>query len=338
MNRLIFILTIFTFSCQPTPNKEFINQRVAPPNITFDKNLEIEKILEVHQFLKDNNQNSWIAQKVSYYSKNRIAKETFNEFKESNQQGKSNSSLLYDYMDDKLVQIRTVQTENSMDSEIEQDSTKKLISYNDKGQITKEITYNFRKRVPVKTLKSSKKSTISDVNKIEFEKERTWDVIKTKYFKYDSKDRKIETFEPNDELKPFKSSSQNRYTWLYDNEDKLLEYCSFDKDELIWKEVYSYSDQNYSFKRIWYDQEGQPKHLKINESDYWPLYSFHYTLDEKGREISEVTKSEENFYSRSITEYNRDGLISKKVKFDKNNEVEVTHIYKYEIIKAANNR
>ena len=335
MNRTIYILAFLIVSCGKASESQNINQRVSPPNISVDKGLEIERICEIHQFLKDNNSYTWIAKRTSYYQDDKIAIESFNEFKESSQQGKANSSSFYDYKDGKLVQIRSVNSNNTSKADIEMDSIKKIIEYNELGQISKETSYQYRRRIPRKTIEESQQ--MMDINVIEFEKDRTWDIIKTKLFKYDSEGRKIETYEPINDIN-LKSSSQNIYTWLYGDDGKLLEHCSYDQEELIWKEEYSYSDKKYNFKRIWYDHEGKPKHLKINEPDYWPLYSFHYILDEKEREISEITKAEtKNFYGRSSTQYYPSGRILKKVKFDANDEIDVTHIYKYKKVKAANN-
>jgi hypothetical protein len=65
-------------------------------------------------------------------------------------------------------------------------------------------------------------------------------------------------------------SSQNKYTWIYDNQNRIIEYNSFKGLELIWTETYEYYNNGYIMIRTWYDYVGNPKHLKTEDYEYWP--------------------------------------------------------------------
>lgn len=323
MRKLIFILTIITCSCQLTTGNKSKGERVSPPKIEFDKNIEINRTVNVYQNSKDNNKKGKLVKTVNYYQDSLKADELYNGYKESKRQGKANTYNLYDYRNNKLVQIRKAKGDTG-------DSTKTIIYYNNKDQVSKEVIYYYTRRIPINTLANLDKSNPTDINDIVFEEERSWDILSTKHFKYDSEGRKIETYEPISDTDSLTSSSQNRYTWMYNDDGKISEHSSYDQERLIWKEVYYYSKNEYYFKRIWYDHEGKPRHLTISTPDFPPIYSFHFKLDNKGREIERVCKSEmKNFENRYRIEYNSNGEISKRIVYDINNEVELVHNYEY---------
>lgn len=306
-----------------TTDNKSMEERVNPPYIEIDKNLEINRTVSVYQKSKDNNKKGKLVKTVNYYQDSLKADELYNGYKESKRQGKANTYNLYDYRDMKLVQIRKAKGRKG-------DSTKTIIYYNNKDQVSKEVTYYYTRRVPINTMSNLDKSNPLDINDIVLEEERSWDILSTKHFKYDSEGRKVETYESISDSESLVSPSQNRYTWMYNDDGKISEYSSYDQERLIWKEVYYYSESEYYFKRIWYDHEGNPRHLTISTPDFPPMYSFHSKLDNKGREIERVCKSEmKNYENRYTIEYNSKGEILRKVVYDMNNEVELVHNYEY---------
>jgi hypothetical protein len=70
--------------------------------------------------------------------------------------------------------------------------------------------------------------------------------------------------------------------------------------------------------------------LYSESSEYVPLYTSTYYLDEKGKVIKEViTKDNKKIISTQNTIYNSDGRISKTVYLNENGSPEMTHIYIY---------
>jgi hypothetical protein len=70
--------------------------------------------------------------------------------------------------------------------------------------------------------------------------------------------------------------------------------------------------------------------LKEKSWEYTPQITHRYELDSQGRIIGETEMTEKgDFLYRSLIEYNSSGLVSKKVRYNQDNEPDITHIYKY---------
>ena len=96
-------------------------------------------------------------------------------------------------------------------------------------------------------------------------------------------------------------SSQNKYTWIYDNQNRIIEYNSFKGLELIWTETYEYYNNGYIMIMTWYDYVGNPKHLKTEDYEYWPQYHFSYKTNQKGKVIEEIVTTEKGARTGSKT-------------------------------------
>ena len=317
MKQIVYIFIVFIVGCSDPNVHE--NMPVEPPYIEIN-DLKEAVICKVYQYIQNDTNGKRVTRTIHYLPNGKIAKETYNGYKESDQKSKSDATYYYDYKDSLLVQKRV--SKNLMGK----DSSVFIMTYNDNGKCIKEIEYNYKKRIRSDVDKGLGRPGGCIITDEDFESEASWAIRDIVHYTYDSLGRKTESYAPD--IHP---NGQNRYTWLYNEIGQIDEYRSYDHEELIWIEKYSYLDSVYFFTRTWYDYEGNPKHLKDKKSgDYWPQYTFTFKLDKNKREIEKIVSNIERVYSvRATTEYNENGRISKMVQYDEYNIPEMTHLYEY---------
>ena len=125
-------------------------------------------------------------------------------------------------------------------------------------------------------------------------------------------------------------SDQDRYTWAYDSLERVQEYCSYDRQRLIWTERYSYFPGGYRFTRTWYDVDGSPAHLKPKNQGHWPQYTFIRYLNRNGQiEREETTSAQGELLDRRRLYYNDNQQLIRTVCEDEQGEPQLTHVYVY---------
>ena len=147
----------------------------------------------------------------------------------------------------------------------------------------------------------------------DYEKNRTWDKVSGIKFTYDSIGQKTEYYAPD-----LHWDNQNKYKWLYDKVGNLIKKESWNNQELIWSENYSYKNNEYSYNRIW------------NDKEYQKDLEFIVYKNGKGEKIKELTLRNENIQNKRTFEYYDNGMLKKKIVFDENNEPLITYIFKKE--------
>ncbi|MFT7002012.1 MAG: hypothetical protein ACJAVW_003049 [Spirosomataceae bacterium] len=330
MTRIIFILTVLLIGCSTTNNRTDQDGtdgpvasykdslRVDPPVVHYDKDLEIIMTCKVYQYGGKNSINKKVTKTIEYYANGKIASETYKGYKETAQTGNSNATYFSDYKDTLLVQRRSIMDKG--------DSTKTILSYNQNGQLIKETHYNYERQIRADVDKGLGRPGGCIITEEDYEKERSWAIRSIIHYTYDSLGRKAEYYAPSVHW-----GSQNRYTWSYNDKGQIKEHRSYDHDRLIWIEEFSYTDTNYQYTRTWFDYDGNPKHLKEKKWEYSSQITCTFSLDKQGRVIEEaVTTEKGEFRGRTSTEHNSNGLIAKTVKYNKDNNPEMTHVYEYE--------
>ncbi|MEM7368129.1 MAG: hypothetical protein AAF587_05970 [Bacteroidota bacterium] len=336
MIRILFFLMLLVSSCVPTQsgisrntsNNSLTNKkgdlRNDPPSIDYDKNLKVAMICYVHQFSGDDSSNKSVSQTIEYYPNGKIASRTYKGYKESAIKGPVDRITRFDYQDSLLVQERSEYTH------FYSYSTQRIMIYNQKNQCIKVVSYNNKKRLKpsARRNKGIGRPGGCIIREKDYEKKPSWAIRSIISYHYDPLGKKVEYYASD-----IHWGSQNRYTWAYNENGQIKEYCSYDHDRLIWKKAYRYTDSTYQYTMTWYDYDGNPKQFSKNSWDHYPQIRHTFRLDEKGREIEEQVATEDGeFRSRTVTEYNADGLVAKTVRYDESQKPEMTHIYEYEKI------
>lgn len=329
VKQAVFILSLSITSCTTTSESISVNEsnaavpsitdslRVNPPMVDYDRDLEITSTCEVYQYTGEKRINGTVTKTIEYYGNGKIASERLEGFKPSRISRYGDAIHYYDYKDTLLVQKRSL-LENG-------DSTKTVFTYDENGQLIKETHYLFSRRLRADVDKGFGRPGGCIIDAEDYEKERSWYIRSVIQYKYDSFGRKTEYYAPS-----IHWGSQNRYTWSYNDSGKIQEHRSFDDDELIWIEEFSYSDTHYRYTRTWYDYYGTPKHLKEKSWEYTAQITHTFTLDDQGRVIEDSTTNEKNeFLGKTTTEYNPDGSVAEVVKYDSDGLREMTHVYEY---------
>lgn len=312
-------------SCSSTKKISNSHQRIIPPNIEYDKDLDTTLTCYIYQYAGLDSSSKTISKVVKYDKDNRVLSEKYQGFKKSSYEGTSNVIDFYDYKNELFVQKRTVYTDNSTPSFRQLDSAKTIFYYDNQNNLIKRQHYDLKRRIKPNVDKGLGRPGGCIIVEEDYEKESSWDIKSEILFRYDSLNRKIEYYAPE-----IHWGSQNRYTWSYYDNGKINEYRSYDHDRLIWIEKFSYTDTSYQFIRTWYDYEGNPKHLKEKSWEHTPQITLISKLDNQGRVIEETKVNEKgDFLGSTKTEYNQIGLVIKKVKYNKDKQPDMTHIYDY---------
>ncbi|MCH8536117.1 MAG: hypothetical protein LAT51_13685, partial [Flavobacteriaceae bacterium] len=299
MNRIIIIFLVIFTSC--SGKKEFEKpNRISPPIIEFDKG-RITKITLKEYYFHEMDSSELNLQKITeFYSDNQIASETHLLTSSNTEKGRK---IFYDYKDSLLVQKRTVNEKK--------DSTKVVYFYNNENQLIKREHFTFKKRLRPEIIEKQKESVDWLISESDYEENRSWDKISEIEFSYDSIGRKIKYYAPN-----LHWDNQNKYKWFYDKKGNIAIKQSWNHNELIWTENYSYENNDFSYTRIW------------KNKDYQKGFKFFIYKNKFDQKIKEVTLKNDSIQrSRKTYEYYKNGMIKRKVVYGENDKRLTTYIY-----------
>jgi len=141
----------------------------------------------------------------------------------------------------------------------------------------------------------------------------TWQLESDEYFYYDERGRLIESNAPE-----LFTSSQNRYTYTYDENDQLLKKTSYSGEKVIWKEHYTHRNDTTSYERVWFN-DGKP-------DDSRTVLGFTEVYNSDGKIIYEKTEREGEVSREFEYIYNVDGLEFKKIEYDRDRDILLTTI------------
>ena len=298
MNKLTIIILLFFISCS---NEQKFEKpiRISPPIIEFDKERISEFTIKKYWFQGKDSSDLNLEKITKFYSKNQIASESHLLTSSATQKGKK---IYYDYKDSLLIQKRTVNEKK--------DSTKVIYFYNNKNQLVKRKHFTFKKRLRPEIIEKSMNMNHCIITEKDYEKSRTWDKISEINFIYDSIGRKTEYYAPK-----LHWDSQNKYKWFYNKKGNIETKQSWDNEELIWTENYSYKNGEFSYIRVWKDK------------DYQKSLKFIVYNNKKGEKIKEITLKNGNIQNKRTFEYYENGVLKKKTVYSENNEPLITSIY-----------
>jgi YD repeat-containing protein len=272
----------------------------------------------VFQYSGVDSLNKKLVSEEFYNSKGQLTSYYYMDYKESSFVGNSDSKYFIFYQDTLLVLSTSIDEDK--------DSSKTIYYYNAAGQKIKEEHFNYKRRLKKDSDKGLRRPGGCIVTEKDYEKNKTWEKTSEINFQYDSNGNKILY-----DATKLHFSSQNKYTWKYDEQNRIVEHSSYDDTRLIWTEQFEYFNQGYKFTRTWFDYDGTPKQLKEKSWEYWPQYTFTYKLSTNGQVIEEKVMTEKGeLTSSETTHYNSSGKIIKKTNFDSKGQPDITHIYIYE--------
>lgn len=178
--------------------------------------------------------------------------------------------------------------------------------YDDHNNLVRMEMYDFRQR-----LKPSEVGYHIIVEE-DYEEEPTWKQVGEMFYHYNDKNLLIEEYAPK-----VYTSTQNRYTYKYDELDRLIEKRSYNHERLVWIEFYTYSDDGHSFDRIWY-KDGKPDSERT-------VFTFIIKEDENGNLIEKKTVRDDGFVTNStVLFYDKYDEVRKEIIFDSDNRPKLT--------------
>jgi len=273
---------------------------------------------KVFQFAGTDSLKKKLVSEKFYNAQGQLTSYYFKGYKQSSTVGMSDSRH-FNFYHDTLLILSTSIDEN-------QDSSKTIYHYNALGQKVREEHFSYERRLRKDSDKGFGRPGGCIVTDKDYDKKRTWAKTSEIVFQYDSSGNKI-LFDATQ----LHFTSQNKYTWVYDEQNRIVEHSSYDDSKLIWTERFEYFHGGYEFTRTWYDYDGTPKHLKERNWEYVPQFTFTYELNVKGDVIREQVTTEKGVMTSSMTtQYNSDGRVARTIHFDSKGQPEITHIYQYQ--------
>lgn len=273
---------------------------------------------KVFQYSGNDSLNKKLVSEETYNSKGQITSYYYKGYQKSSSISNSDSKYFNFYKDSLLVLSTSIDEDK--------DSSKTIYFYNASRQKIKEEHFDYKRRLKKDSDKGFGRPGGCIVTDKDCEKDKTWEKTSEIKFKYDSNGNKILY-----DATKLHFTSQNKYTWTYDEQNRVVEHSSYDDTKLIWTEQFEYFRDGYKFTRTWYDYDGTPKQLKAKSWEYWPQYIFTYKLNSNGQVIEEKVMTEKGeLTSSETTLYNSSGKIIKNTQFDSQGQPDITHIYLYE--------
>ncbi|MCH6233925.1 hypothetical protein [Cognataquiflexum rubidum] len=294
---------------------------IEPPLVEYEKDFETVMTCSIYQYEGWDSINKTLSQIIKYGKDFQILSKQYQGHKTTLYISSANVIEYFDYKGGRLVQERTVYTDDSTPSFKQLDSTKTINYFDNQNRLIKKQHFNFNNEFfPIDT-----DEHIALPNNINEKNKSIWHLSGEIFFKYDSMGRKIEFYAPE-----VFWDSQNRYTWSYNENGKIEEYHSYNYNKIIWIKKYTYSDEYYQYTTTWYDDFGTPRHQNGKSWEYIHLLTSVLKLDGKGWIFEELEINEKgDTLNRTLTEYNQSGFISKKVRFSRDSNPEITHVFKY---------
>lgn len=270
----------------------------------------------VYQYAGNEISKKHIALSQTYNSQGLIITETYSNYKRNSAEGREDGTFYYYYEDTLLIKRIFVNAK--------EDTTKVLCFYNLKEQLIKEEFYSCERRLKKDVDKGLGRPGGCIVFEEDYEKTRTWKKISEINYSYDNLGRIILY-----DATKLHFSSQNRYTWAYDNKNRISKYCSFENDRLIWTRDFIYTEDGYKYSTIWY-KDGKPEVPEYWNKESFTIYTRTFHLNEYGETIKEVITNDKNEnVSIEETVYNKKRKIAKTIFYNAQGNKEITHIYEY---------
>ncbi len=265
---------------------------------------------KIIQFEGNDNQNSQVVKEVKLNENMQVFFEKYSGFKTSKYNSFSDVEIT-NYYEDKLLVKTTKYYPNSIDA----DSARIEYKYNAKSQLIERRHFDFKKR-----LKKTIEFGDCLIDSIDYEPYPTWKLESSISFKYDNKGRKIEYYAPE-----IHWDSQNHYFYEYDEQDNLIKETSLNNDELIWEKYFSFVYNGYDY---FYNRDAD---VTIKNKSEWPYYyKVRFKKDSKGNIIEETKTRKDGTLDYRIEKEYENNQIVKEQRFNRNNELELTKIYKYD--------
>lgn len=255
-------------------------------------------------------QNSQVVKEVSINENGQIQFEKYSGFKTSKYNSFVDVEITNFYKDTLLIETLKYYP-NSIDA----DSARIEYTYNDKNQLIRRKHFDFKKR-----LKKTLEFGDCLIDSTHYEQYPTWKLISNISFRYDKKGQKVEYYAPE-----IHWDSQNHYFYEYDHKGNLVKETSLEDDELIWEKHYRFVTNGYDF---FYNRD--PETTIKNKSDWPYYYEVRFKKDSQGNVIEESKTRKDGTLDCRIEKEYQDNRIVKEKSFNRNNELELTKIYKYE--------
>ncbi len=265
---------------------------------------------KVIQFEGNEKQNSQIVKEVNLNENGQIRFEKYSGFKTSKYNSFVDVEIMNFYKDTLIVKTLKYYP-NSIDA----DSARIEYTYNDKNQLIQRKHFDFKKR-----LKKTLEFGDCLIDSTDYEPYPTWKIKSNITFKYDKKGQKIEYYAPE-----IHWDRQNHYFYEYDVKGNLIKETSLEDDELIWEKHFSFVSNGYDF---FYNRDAETT-IK-NKSDWPYYYEVRFKKDSQGNVIEESKTRKDGTLDYRIEKEYKNNRIIKEQRFNQNNELELTKIYKYE--------
>ena len=143
----------------------------------------------------------------------------------------------------------------------------------------------------------------------------------------------------DDEGRRIKKIDGQDYTriWQYDETNRVIQEKGYSHDKLAYVEDYEYFDAGYQYSATYYDNNGKQKAPIYSDTEFSPIYTSTFSLDNKGRIIKEdITTEKDIKISTEFTYYDSKGRIARTIHryidehfLNANEQPETTHIFEY---------
>lgn len=263
------------------------------------------KDCKFYQFTESDSLDRYLAKSQKIDSKGQIVGQNTTNFRTGIHSRKGNGKVAYIYGNAGLKQEQYFyENSDRIDRGV---IIHRSYHYNEHNNLIRMDMYDYRRR-----LKPSEVG-YHIILEEDFEKEPTWKKTGEMFYYYDDNNRLVEKYAP----KIF-TSSQNRYTYKYDQDGRLIEKSSYEHDRLIWIENYTYSNDGYLHDRIWY-KEGNPDSER-------PTYIYKFKEDKKGNLIEKQIIRNDSLTNRTLFFYDHNGEVEREVIMDSENNPKLTTI------------
>lgn len=266
--------------------------------LTSCHNKKNELNFEVFQFQDKDSTKGHFSKSVKFNENGQIIFEKLNDYFDNGIFRTSDEEINYYYRDKLLIQILA-----KFLNSYHQDSSRTEYFYNEKNLLMKKI--NFLK---VRLRKNDGYEGCL-VDSSSFEKEPKWILDYTEIYKYDKKDRLIEKYIPEH----FKG--QNRFEYEYDTLNRIIKETSYNEQNLVQEKKYEYKIDGYNL---------------VSKGGWTGNEQFSFIKNENGKILQELKKWEGVQQYRIEKKYDIKNRIIIEKFYNEKDELELTHIYKYE--------
>jgi hypothetical protein len=247
----------------------------------------------------------------------RLLQERFTTYRDICGDGFQDGTLRYHYQDTLLVACLFTTPEG--------DQTKTLYHHDRHQRRVRQEHFTYERRLRKDVDKGLGGRDGCTVDEADYELHRTWEKTSSIEYLYDARGRIV-----SDQALKLHFSTQNRYTWTYDRQDRVQTSCSYEGPRRMWVERYSYFAGGYRFTRTWYGADGRPTHLQPEEANYSPLYTVVRYQNRTGQlEREETVTAQGTVVARQRLYYNHKQQVVRTVCENAQGAAQLTHVYVY---------